>query len=225
MKLVLKIGGSILFNGNDLNLKLINDWIDIIRKLRKDGHQIGVVVGGGKPARDFSKAAKELGANASYQDLIGIASARQNARLLISGLNEAYPQPPKDYQELISVVHEHPLVIAGGFQPGQSTNAVAAIFAEYIQADYLFNLSNITHVYDKDPERFEDAKPLESVDYDKFSEILKQNEQSPGKYALFDMVGLSIVQRSNLKLVFLDGRSPNLLLEVISGKNRGTLVS
>lgn len=225
MKLVLKIGGSILFNENEINITLINQWIIVIRKLRSAGHQVGVVVGGGKPARDFSKAAKDLGANASYQDLIGIASARQNARLLISGLNEAYPHPPKDYQELISVVHEHPLVIAGGFQPGQSTNAVAAIFAEYIGADYLFNLSNITHVYDKDPAKYKDAKTLAQISYDDFTEILKQNEQSPGKYALFDIVGLSIVQRSELKLVFLDGRSPNFLLDVLEGKKQGTLVS
>ncbi|MFV2014227.1 MAG: UMP kinase [Candidatus Heimdallarchaeota archaeon] len=225
MKLVLKIGGSILFNGNDVNIELINQWIKVIRKLRNDGHQVGVVVGGGKPARDFTKAARELGANTSYQDFIGIASARQNARLLISGLIEAYPHPPKDYQELISVVHEHPLVIAGGFQPGQSTNAVAAIFAEYIGADYLFNLSNITHVYDKDPAKYKDAIPLDQISYDKFTEILKQNEQRPGKYALFHVVGLSIVQRSKIKLVFLDGRTPNFLLDIIIGKNQGTLVS
>jgi len=42
---------------------------------------------------------------------------------------------------------------------------------------------------------------------------------------LFDIVGLSIVQRSKIKLVFLDGRTPNLLLDVITGKNQGTLVS
>ena len=225
MKLVLKIGGSILFNENDINIELINQWIKIIRKLRNDGHQVGVVVGGGKPARDFTKAAQELGANASYQDLIGIASARQNARLIISGLSEAFPHPPKDYQELISVVHEHPLVIVGGFQPGQSTNAVAAIFAEYIGADYLFNLSNITHVYDKDPAKFRDAKPLDQISYFEFTEILKQNEQSPGEYALFDVVGVGIVQRSKIKLVFLDGRTPEFLLDILEGKNQGTLVS
>ncbi|OLS25720.1 MAG: Uridylate kinase [Candidatus Heimdallarchaeota archaeon LC_2] len=224
MKLILKIGGSILFNDNQINVNLIKEWIDLIRKLNQEGHQIGVVVGGGKPARDFAKVAGELGANDSYQDFIGIEAARQNARLLISGLPEAYPHPPKDYQELISIVNSNPLVIVGGFQPGQSTNAVAAIFAEYIQADFLFNLSNITHVFDKDPAKFEDAIPLEKISYDDFAEIIKQNEQSPGKYALFDIVGLSIVQRSEIKLVFLDGRIPNLLLETINGNNNGTII-
>ena len=224
MKLILKIGGSILFKNNQINVDLINQWIGLIRKLIQEGHHIGVVVGGGKPARDYAKVAGELGANDSYQDFIGIEAARQNARLLIAGLHEAYPHPPKDYQELISIVKSHPLVIVGGFQPGQSTNAVAAIFAEYIQADFLFNLSNITHVFNKDPSKYEDAIPLEKISYDDFAEIIKQNEQSPGKYALFDMVGLNIVQRSEIKLVFLDGRSPNLLLETIKGKNNGTIV-
>lgn len=224
MKLILKIGGSILFEKNQINVELIKQWIGLIRKLIQEGHHVGVVVGGGKPARDFTKVAGELGANDSYQDFIGIEAARQNARLLIAGLPEAYPHPPKDYQELISTVTSHPLVIVGGFQPGQSTNAVAAIFAEYIKADYLFNLSNITHVYNKDPSKFDDAEPLDEISYSDFSEIIKQNEQSPGKYALFDIVGLSIVQRSKIKLVFLDGRSPNLLLETLNGKRNGTIV-
>ena len=85
-------------------------------------------------------------------------------------------------------------------------------------------MSNITHVFNKDPSKYEDAIPLEKISYDDFAEIIKQNEQSPGKYALFDMVGLNIVQRSEIKLVFLDGRSPNLLLETIEGKNNGTIV-
>ena len=224
MRLILKIGGSILFENGNISLKLIESWVTTINHLRGLGHEIGIVVGGGIYARKYSLAAKKLGANSSYQDLIGIEVARQNARLFISALRDAYPHPPKDYQELIAAHSSNNLIVLGGFHPGQSTNAVAAIFAEYVEADYLFNLSNITHVYDKDPSKFSDAKPLDRLTYSELSEIIKKNQQSPGKYAVFDTVGMGIVERSGIKLVFLDGHQPQFLLDTLEGKSRGTTV-
>ena len=48
MKIVIKIGGSTLYNNYDIKLDLIKKWIKIIKQLRQDGHRIGVVIGGGK---------------------------------------------------------------------------------------------------------------------------------------------------------------------------------
>lgn len=224
MRIILKIGGSILYEDEEISLSMLQQWIPTIQNIMKMGHIIGIVVGGGIPARKFGKIAKKLGANAAYQDLIGIEATRQNARLLIAGLPEAYPHPPLNYQELIALIPIHPLVITGGFQPGQSTNAVAAIFAEHLGADFLFNFSNVKKVYNKDPSLHSDAKPFDELKYDDLFSIIRQNEQSPGKYALFDTLGLEIVKRSKIPLVFLDGRSPQLLIDVLNGESHGTVV-
>ena len=224
MKIVIKIGGSTLYNNYDIKLDLIKKWIKIIKQLRQDGHRIGVVIGGGKPARQFANAAKELGATNSYQDFLGIEAARQNARLFIAALPDAYPDPPETYQELIKKTATNDLVITGGFQPGQSTNAVAALFAEHIRADYLFNISNVEKVYDKNPEQFSDAKPYDELDYSTFSNILQTYDQLPGTYELFDHIGFDVVRRSNIKLVFINGESPEHLIDVIDGKPQGTII-
>ncbi|MHA2171507.1 MAG: UMP kinase [Candidatus Kariarchaeaceae archaeon] len=224
MKIILKIGGSILFKNDEISLSLLQRCIAVIRKLREQGISVGIVIGGGTPARTYAKIAKELGANAAFQDFLGIGASRQNARLFIAGLPEAYPHPPPNYRELIAVSAVHPLVITGGFQPGQSTNAVAALFAEQLQADYLFNLSNVKKVYDKDPAKFNDAQPFDTLSYDELATIIKQNEQSPGKYALFDTLGIEVVKRSSIPLVFIDGHSPEEVLEFIDGNIRGTLI-
>ena len=63
MKIVIKIGGSTLYNNYDIKLDLIKKWIKIIKQLRQDGHRIGVVIGGGKPARQFAKCSKRIGRN------------------------------------------------------------------------------------------------------------------------------------------------------------------
>lgn len=205
-------------------MDLINHWIKVINQLREDGHRIGIVIGGGKPARQFAAAARELGATNSYQDLLGIEAARQNARLFIAALPDAYPDPPQTYQELIRITASNDLVVTGGFQPGQSTNAVASLFAEHIRADFLFNVSNVSKVYDKNPKDFDDAKPYDTLDYETFANILHDNEQLPGTYELFDHIGVDVVSRSQIKLVFIHGDHPEYLADVIEGNHRGTIV-
>ena len=224
MQIVLKIGGSILFNDGELNIDLISKWVAVIDELVKMDIQLGVVVGGGIPARKFISAANKLGANATYQDILGIQSARQNARLFISALKEAYPDPPGNYKELLLAFSTHKLVICGGFQPGQSTNAVAAIMAEYIGADFLMNLTKVEKVYNKDPSKYDDAISYDNLTYNEFTKIVGIHEQTPGNYELFDHLGLEIVRRSSIKLVFIDGLHPEYVFDVIKGKTRGTIV-
>ncbi|MHA2502176.1 MAG: UMP kinase [Candidatus Kariarchaeaceae archaeon] len=223
--IVIKIGGSTLFDGDEIRMDLIKQWVEIIKSLRDDGYRLGIVIGGGIPARKFAAAARELGATNSYQDLLGIEAARQNARLFIAALPDAYPDPPQTYQELIRITASNDLVITGGFQPGQSTNAVASLFAEHMRADYLFNMSNVAQVYDKNPKDFPNAKPFDVLDYHKFSEILYDNDQLPGTYELFDHIGIDIVARSQIKLVFIHGDHPEYLLDTLKGIHRGTVVS
>jgi uridylate kinase len=224
MKLVIKIGGSTIYDGYKLKIELIRKWIALIEDLRRQEHQVGVVIGGGKPARQFAKAAKQLGATNSYQDFIGIEAARQNARLFISGLHDAYPNPPRSYQQLIEITASNDLVIAGGFQPGQSTNAVAALFAEHIGADYLFNISDISKVYDKDPDKYDDAIPFDELSYSEFTNLVHQNEQLPGTYDLFDHIGVDVMRRSRIPLVFINGEHPEHIMDILNGKSRGTII-
>ncbi|MCY3411280.1 MAG: UMP kinase [Candidatus Heimdallarchaeota archaeon] len=224
MKLVIKIGGSILFKKNSLDISLIENWISEINNLIDEGHQIGIVIGGGRPAREYIATAKTLGANQAYQDFLGIESARQNARLFISALENAYPIPPRNFEELLMALSSHNLVICGGFQPGQSTNAVAAIFAEQMQANYLFNMTKVHKVFDKDPNIHEDAKSFDFLDYSQLQTIISQNEQKPGKYDLFDYLGMEVVKRSRIKLVFLDGTKPNYIRDTLLNNCRGTIV-
>ena len=222
--IVIKIGGSTLFDGDEIRMDLINQWISIIKDLRAKGSRLGIVIGGGKPARQFADAARKLGATNSYQDLLGIEAARQNARLFIAALPDAYPDPPQTYQELIRITASNDLVITGGFQPGQSTNAVASLFAEHMRADYLFNVSNVAQVYDKNPKEFKDAIPYDELDYQTFSKILFHNDQLPGTYELFDHIGVDIVARSKIKLVFIHGDHPEYLMDTLNGQHRGTIV-
>jgi len=94
MKIVVKVGGSAIAQG--LDARRFREYADVIKQLAKD-HTVLIVIGGGSPARDYINVSKELGANNSILDYIGIGVSRLNARLLISALGDsAYPQPPYD---------------------------------------------------------------------------------------------------------------------------------
>jgi len=224
MKIVLKIGGSILYSGDKINRPLVMEYVEMINKLQERGVSLAVVVGGGRAARDFIGAADYLNVNKSLQDWLGIEAARQNARLFCTAFSHAYPTPPTSYEELMAALMKFNLVFVGGLQPGQSTNAVAAVVAETMRADYIFNLTDVDYVYDKDPDQFSDAKRLEEISYSEFYEIISQNEQNPGTYALFDVVAAQVIGRSNIKLHFVSGRKPENTLAVLDGKKVGTVV-
>jgi uridylate kinase len=55
------------------------------------------------------------------------------------------------------------IIVGCGWQPGCSSDMDAVLFAKNVKADTLVNLSNIEYVYDKDPNKFKDARKLEII--------------------------------------------------------------
>lgn len=83
MKIVVAIGGSILLKEYDC--KKFHEYSEILKSLASE-HEIFVVVGGGKPAREYIGVVRELGAGEAQCDDIGIEVTRINAKLLLSAL-------------------------------------------------------------------------------------------------------------------------------------------
>lgn len=149
MKIVIIIGGSVLME--DSNPKKFREYAKILRDLSKD-HKIWIVIGGGKPAREYIALARSLGANEAQCDDIGIDVTRLNAKLLKIALGDsAYPEIAKNFQEALKFSESKKIVIMGGTEPAHSTDAVGAILAEFVDADILINLTSVDGFYDKDP--------------------------------------------------------------------------
>lgn len=225
-KIVLKFGGSVLYKEEMvLNIERIKEIVETINTLHEAGHKIAVVVGGGKLARVIIKASDVLGHVSTFKDILAVESTRIHALLIIASLhNKAYLLVPRSFEEIGEALSSGKIVVTGGLQPGQSTNAVAALLAEYWGADMLINLTNVDKVYDKDPNQYEDAKPLDMISADQLLDIISQQDEEPGKYALFDRVGCEIVKRSELRLIFTNGSEPKNILRIVDGEKIGTVV-
>ena len=196
-----------------------------LNKLRKKNHEITVVAGGGANARLYIQAAKKLGSDESYCDDIGIHFARLNAKLLISALgNDAYPIVAENTTELRAQHISEKIIVMGGLQPGQSTNAVAAIAAEIVGADLLVNGTDVDGVYTDDPKLYPDAKKLDEISIAQLLEIIVKVKSSAGGYKLLDPVAVKIIERSKIPTIILDLRDPRNLIAAIEGNKIGTRI-
>lgn len=222
MRIVIKVGGSAI--APSLEAKRFSDYARVIRSLAKD-HTVLVVVGGGTPAREYINVTKELNASNALRDLIGIGVSRLNARLLISAMNDAaYPEPPHDYQEANLAMYSGKIVIMGGVQPGQTTDAVAAILAEYVNADLLIRTTSVDGVYTADPKLDKAAKKIDRMTPQQLLELVAKMEMTAGANNIFDMLGAQVIKRSHIPMVIISGHDPKNILEAVQGKPIGTLI-
>lgn len=222
MKIVVTIGGSILVQDN--SYKKFKEYAEIISQMNTE-HKLYVVVGGGKPARDYITMARGLGASEALCDDVGIDVTRLNARLLITALQEAaYPKVPHNFQEALEYSQSGKLVVMGGTEPAHSTDAVGSILAEFIGADLLINATSVDGLYDQDPKKYSDAVKFEEITASDMMDLLSNKDIKAGTYEFFDQTAIGIIKRSKLKTVVVDGNDPENLLKAVYEKIGTTIL-
>lgn len=204
---VFSLGGSVLTK----NLARIGDYADAFDSLDE---QVVVVTGAG----ELKKYIEATSANQVERDLIGIRATRLNAAALATEA-EAHPRIPETVEELREALEHGKDVYMGGLAPGYSTDAVAAIAAELLEAE-LFIASDVEGVYDRDPEKSGDARLLDEVSLEELEE-LSTGESEAGRHPLIDATALEIMGRSELNVKFLKGSPENIS---DPGKSSGTVV-
>lgn len=222
MKAVIKLGGF-AFSFEEKH-PLVEEYVKLFKELLGQYHFV-VVTGGGPIARYYIKAAREMGVPESLCDHLGILASRLNARLLVDGLGEyAFPEVPTTIDELKHYFASGKIVAMGGLTPGHSTNAVAAIAAETIQADLFINATDVDGVYTADPGKDPKAKKLDEVTIDRLTKILSKGDITAGAYDLMDPLALRIIHRSEIPTIILNGLAPDNVLKALRNESTGTRV-
>ncbi len=224
MKLVLKLGGHGLTR--KLSYRTLNPYLTVIKTLAKKGHQIAVVAGGGIIARKYIKVAREFKADESFSDEFGIEVARLNAMLLIAGLGDlAWQHVPTTLEEVAVGFQSGKIIVMGGLTPGQSTVAVSALVAERLGAEMLVVATDVDGVYSADPRREKKAEKLDKVSPRALYRIIMEGGVRAGEYQLLDLVALSILERSKIRTIVLNGDNPQNILKAVSGSKIGTQIN
>ena len=228
---VVALGGSIL---RPEEAEQRTSWFGQLRQLavhlEGNDRRLGIVVGGGLPAREGIELAKTMISDAARLDEVGIAATRLNATIvqqifLDIGCDVA-PTIPSTTSEASALLDKHHLVVMGGTQPGHTTDAVAVAFARDAGASHCIIATNVSHVFDKDPRNHDDAQSFSSMNYDQLSAITGIGEPlSPGASAVIDPIAVGWAKNAGLRLAVLDGRKIEILEQALDGKPfEGTLI-
>ncbi len=227
-RIVISVGGSLIVPNGGIDTKFLLGLNDFIRnQLAKNAkRQFFLVVGGGATARRYRDAGREVvGHELTIDDLdwLGIHATRLNAHLIRTIFQDiAHPSIIEHY-EIIRKAQE-PVVVASGWKPGWSTDYCATLLCEDYDVKTVINLSNIPQLCDKDPNKFKDAKPISTINWEDFRKIIG-DEWTPGMNAPFDPIAAKRAQAMQVRVVIMSGSDFGNIKNYFDGKKfLGTVV-
>lgn len=221
---VLSLGGS-LVAPNSIDHVFLKKFRSAIQAEIKKGNRFILVCGGGNAARVYqSSLAKIFKTSTDDLDWMGIAATHLNARLMQLTFG------PLAHHEIISDPNVHvkfkeKILIAGGWKPGRSSDDCAVRLAKIYGSQTVINLSNIDYVYDRDPRKFKNAKPVTQMSWPQYRSIIGKVWHPGGNFP-FDPVASKSAQTAKQQVIIANGRDLKNLHSILAGKQnyKGTVI-
>lgn len=225
---IISLGGSLIAPDHNINWQYLKKFRQFILDNVAVGHKFLIITGGGQICREYQKAAsKVVKPTDESLDWLGIHATHLNAHLLRTILPEvSYPSIiTKSHQKFNTI--RTPVVIAAGWQPGNSTDYIAVLLAKKYNVKTVINLSNIDYVYTKDPKKYKNAKKITQVSWDDFNAIIG-TKWLPGLNKPFDPVASIMAKRLKLTVIIMNGNKLRHITRYLSNshsKIQGTVIS
>jgi uridylate kinase len=224
MRIVVRIGGSVV--ASPINTELMSQYADIIKTIENQGHEVAVVVGGGALAREFIGIAKNLRLDMTAQDEIAISCSRLFAQLFLKKFGEsACSKVAITLDDAAQCLAEGKIVVMGGLKPGITTDTVAALVAERVNAELLVKGTDQDGVYDKDPRKFPDAVKLDKLSIDDLAKVFGESVHKAGIHQIIDPEAIKVLKRKPLRIIVVNGFKPENLLAAVKGEHVGTAIN
>lgn len=228
-RIILKLSGEALAgkNGYGIDFNIANEISYQIRDLINSGIEVGVVVGGGNIWR--GRSGKEM--DRTTADYMGMLATCINALALQDSLEKlevtTRVQTAIEMKEVAEPfirrramrhLEKNRVVIfaAGTGNPYFSTDTTAALRAAEIEADAILLAKKVDGVYDKDPNKYENATKFKKLTY---LEVLDRGLQ------VMDSTAISLCMDNDIPIIVFGLEEPKNIKKVIMGEEIGTLVS
>ena len=224
---ILSLGGSLVAPKTGIDTQFLKEFNIFIRKqVSEKNRRFFIVVGGGETAGAFINAGKEtLGHELTHDDLdwLGIHSTRLNAQLVRTIFQDiADPRVIKHYEIILKI--DQPIAIAAGWKPGWSTDFCAVTLCEDYNIKEVINLSNIDTVYDADPKLHPTAKPIKSISWKDYRNMVG-DAWSPRLNLPFDPIASKLAEQLAIRVKVLNGRNlDNIALALDDKPFVGTMI-
>jgi len=206
---IISLGGSLIVP-DEIDVAFLSNLKKLLVSQGKAGASFIIAPGGGRTARKYAKAAKAIGdLNRNDLDWLGIYAIRLNSLLLASVFKGLKNVKVMEMTEA---------------QPGRSSDYDSVMFAKRYKAKSIVNLTNVDYVYDKNPQKHKDAKPLNNISWSDFRKLVG-NKWDPGLNLPFDPVASALAEKLKLRVVVMNGKPLNNLNNFLSGKPyKGTII-
>jgi len=229
-RILIKMSGEALggTDGRGIEASLVSQLGEQIKVLRENGTQIGIVVGGGNIFRGVQ--GKSKGMDPVMSDFMGMLATVINAVGLAelfraSGIPSVVTTPfalgqyveqynaarAREYLDEGKVV-----VFAGGTgNPFVTTDSAGALRAAEIGAELLIKATKVNGVYDGDPVQNPNARLYQEIS---FAQVIAQG------LSVMDAGAIALCQQRGIPIRVLNIFEKNSIVDLLKGKNIGTLI-
>ncbi|MFA6533429.1 MAG: UMP kinase [Patescibacteria group bacterium] len=225
--IVISVGGSLIVPNGGINTDFLIKLNNLVREEVSLGKRFMLIAGGGKLARRYQEAGTAVIGKLTKEDLdwLGIHSTHLNGHLLRTIFQDiSNPRVMQHYDRKLENWTE-PVAIGAGWKPGCSTDYDAVILARDHKAKIIINMSNIDYVFDKDPGKFSDAKPLKKITWEDMEKLVG-DKWFPGHNSPFDPIATKLAKSLRLTVAIANGNDMENIKKIIDGKEfKGTVIS
>ena len=227
-RILLKLSGEALAGekGMGIDFDVATKICESIKKCTKLGVELAIVVGGGNFWRGRSSGSMDR----SRADHMGMLATVMNALALCDVLEQM--GVPARVQSALSMPSIAELFVkdkavrhlqkgrvvifgCGTGCPHFSTDTASSLRAAEIGADVMFKATMVDGVYDKDPNKFNDAKFLKSLTY---QQVLDMDLK------VMDKTAISLLLHSNVITKVFSMDDMNNFILAIEDKDIGTII-
>lgn len=227
-RILLKLSGEVLAGaeGKGLDFDMVTTVCKVIKECTEMGTQIGIVVGGGNFWRGRSSGemdrprADQMGMLATTINSLALQDTLEQLGVkaqVLTGL--VMPQVAEIFTKRKAVEYlENGNVVIFGCGTGNpffSTDTAAALRAAEIDAEIIFKATNVDGVYDKDPNKFDDAVKYDELTH---SEVLSKGLK------VMDSTAASLCRDNGISILVFNLDDPKNIVRALEGQNIGTVV-
>jgi len=230
-RILLKLSGEALLGKKEFGVDpgVLIYMAKEIKSILDLGTQVGIVIGGGNIFRGEGLA--ESGIDRVTGDQMGMLATIINALAIQDALERQglvarvmsalkVNEVCEDYIRRRAIRHLEKgrvtIFSAGTGNPYFTTDSAASLRAVEIEADLLIKATRVNGVFSEDPLKNNDANHFKTISYDQFiSKNLK----------VMDTTSIVMCKENNLPVRVYDININNALLDIVQGKNVGTLIT
>ena len=228
-RVMLKISGEALSgaNGFGFDFEVVGRIAREVKTLVDMGVEVGLVVGGGNIWRGRTgegmdrTTADHMGMLATCINALALQDALEGIGVMTrvqTAIEMKEIAEPFIRRRAVRHLEKGRVVIfgAGSGNPYFSTDTAAALRAAEIEADVILLAKNVDGGYDKDPNKFADAKKYDKLTY---MEVIEQGLQ------VMDTTATTLCMDNNIPILVFGISEEGNIKKVMEGQKIGTIVS